>query len=122
MTARVTYAMSCGVPIARRLMCRDALGLRYPNADAIRRRVDAAIGSGSLADILAAGAAIRDAERGVGSTDAGTAELRTAPNNAGPVDARDRSTVCHRSRRGRQFRIKGRRARFRTDLSATPSS
>lgn len=82
-TARVTYAFNCGVPLARTVMCRDALGLRYPNAAAIRDAVGRAIGSGSVSDILAAGAVIRDAERGVGSSDPGTAELRTAPNGAG---------------------------------------
>ncbi len=82
-TARVTYAFNCGVPLARTIMCRDALGLRYPNADAIRRAVSGAIGSGSVGEILAAGALIRDAERGVGASNPGNAELRVAPNSAG---------------------------------------
>jgi hypothetical protein len=82
-TARVTYAFNCGVPLARTIMCRDALALRYPRVAAIRDAVGRAIGSGSVSDILAAGAAIREAERGEGETDAATAELRTAPNNAG---------------------------------------
>jgi len=82
-TARVTYAFNCGVPLARTIMCRDALGLRYPNAAAIRDAVGQAIGSGSVSDILAAGSVIRDAERGVGASNPAVAELRTAPNNAG---------------------------------------
>lgn len=82
-TARVTYAFHCGVPLARTIMCRDALALRYPNAAAVRDAVGRAIGSGSVSDILAAGAVIRDAERGVGAIDSAAAELRTAPNNPG---------------------------------------
>lgn len=82
-TARVTYAFSCGVPLARTIMCKDALALRYPSAARIRDAVGAAIGAPSIESITGAIGAIRDAERNVAETDPGAAELRTAPNSAG---------------------------------------
>jgi hypothetical protein len=82
-TARVTYAFTCGVPLARRVMCKDALGVRYPSAARIRDAVSGAIGMPSPGSIIGAIGAIRDAERSVAETDPAAAELRTAPNSAG---------------------------------------
>jgi hypothetical protein len=82
-TARVTYAFTCAVPLARRIMCKDALGVRYPSAARIRDAVSGAIGMPSPGTIIGAIGAIRDAERTVAETDPGAAELRTAPNSAG---------------------------------------
>ncbi len=82
-TVRVTYAFTCGVPLARNIMCKDALGMRYPSAAAIRDRVRDAIRTPSPGSIVGAIGAIRDAERDVSETDPGAAELRTAPNSAG---------------------------------------
>lgn len=82
-TVRVTYAFTCAVPLARNIMCKDALGMRYPSAAAIRDRVRDAIRTPSPDTIIGAIGAIRDAERDVAETDPGAAELRTAPNSAG---------------------------------------
>ncbi|MDP3276816.1 MAG: hypothetical protein Q8Q09_16570 [Deltaproteobacteria bacterium] len=83
-TARVTYAFNCGVPLARSVMCKDALGIRYPTADAVRRAVGGVL-SGPLTPgaVIGAVGAIRDAERSAAESDPGAAELRTAPNSAG---------------------------------------
>jgi hypothetical protein len=82
-TARVTYAFNCGVPLARAVMCKDAIGVRYPGSEAVRREIGRAIGMPSPGNILGALGAIRNADRDGGAADAGSAELRTAPNAAG---------------------------------------